>query len=313
MKSVVVDRRNCICCGNCTRVCPKIFEIVDGASMPKNEVLDLENDTESVDRAIAECPVNVISWSDGESSSSEKTLSEKSEKKSGGFFQKLFGKKEKTEFALLSRKKLTEDVEVFTFESPQKDFIPGQFFTFSFSDSEGDFTRSYSVLSASEKEISFCIHLTPDGRGSNALRQLHIGEKVKIVGPFGKFSLSESKNPKVFVATGTGITPIFSMLQSRDISIPAKLFFGVRHESDFFLTDEIRNFSNLQTFFTLSSLSESSDIFCAGRVTDLLKNDDFSDDAEFYLCGNPKMVEEGKKILLNRGVEEEKIFFEHFS
>ncbi len=202
---------------------------------------------------------------------------------------------------------------VFTFEKPKKDFFPGQFFTLSLSDAEGEFSRSYSVFSASEKEISFCIHLTPTGRGAAALRQMSIGNCIKITGPFGKFTLAETSCPKFFIATGTGVAPIFSMLPTIPNAVSATLFFGVRNETDLFLVDEFRNMSGIRVVFALSGAEKKEGDFFAGRVTDILKTEEFPADAEFYLCGNPKMVEEGNTILLNRGVEKSNIFFEHFS
>jgi len=61
MKTVIVDRKNCIGCTNCTQVCPKVFTMVDGKSMPDNEAFEPEKDENDVQMAIEQCPVQVIS------------------------------------------------------------------------------------------------------------------------------------------------------------------------------------------------------------------------------------------------------------
>ncbi len=62
MKTVLVDRENCIGCENCTLVCSQVFEMREGKSSPKNPVDD--GLIADVDMAIAQCPVQVISWSE---------------------------------------------------------------------------------------------------------------------------------------------------------------------------------------------------------------------------------------------------------
>ncbi len=61
-RPVINPRDNCIACGNCQAVAPTVFKVgADG----KSEVIslpDYEKDASAVDRAIGECPVNIIKW-----------------------------------------------------------------------------------------------------------------------------------------------------------------------------------------------------------------------------------------------------------
>lgn len=58
-KQVVVDRENCIGCGNCEAVCPEVFQL---GPDDKSSVLKPEGGPACVEDAMGQCPVEAISW-----------------------------------------------------------------------------------------------------------------------------------------------------------------------------------------------------------------------------------------------------------
>jgi ferredoxin len=61
-KPVINPRENCISCGNCQSVAPTVFRIgADGKAEVINSP-DYAPETDAIDRAIRECPVQIISW-----------------------------------------------------------------------------------------------------------------------------------------------------------------------------------------------------------------------------------------------------------
>jgi ferredoxin len=60
LKMVKVNKADCIACGNCSSVCPEVFEMQDDgkAGVKKGQE---NSDKPCVDKAIAECPARCIS------------------------------------------------------------------------------------------------------------------------------------------------------------------------------------------------------------------------------------------------------------
>jgi CDP-4-dehydro-6-deoxyglucose reductase len=124
------------------------------------------------------------------------------------------------------------------------------------------------------------------------------------------------------IATGTGVSPIKSMLlHLLDIrsSRKVRLYFGVRHESDLFYTDLYRGLAAKYPEFrydiVLSAPNPESWAGPRGRVTDLIDKLVQPADAEAteaYLCGGQQMIEDAKARLVAKGFPVEAIHHENF-
>lgn len=105
--------------------------------------------------------------------------------------------------------------------------------------------RSYSIASPPTGTGRFELALTrvQGGPGSTWLCDLEPGSVVPFVGPYGVFTRgAHDRSPALLVATGTGVTPMRSMLQAAAAAGPAApmwLLFGVRHEADLIYRGEI--------------------------------------------------------------------------
>jgi NAD(P)H-flavin reductase len=62
----------------------------------------------------------------------------------------------------------------------------------------------------------------------------------------GKFILLENTNPKIFIATGTGLAPIYRMIMGMDDDTRKSLYFSVSTEAELFYVDELRAIENLE-------------------------------------------------------------------
>ncbi|PCE32235.1 2Fe-2S iron-sulfur cluster binding domain-containing protein [Burkholderia ubonensis] len=107
--------------------------------------------------------------------------------------------------------------------------------------------RPFSLANTSnwEGRLEFLIRLRPDGWFSTYLRdRAQPGDPLTVRAPMGGFGLfAESLRPRWFVAGGTGLAPILSMLRRMaeyQEMVDARLFFGVNQQSDLFMLDALQ-------------------------------------------------------------------------
>jgi CDP-4-dehydro-6-deoxyglucose reductase, E3 len=114
--------------------------------------------------------------------------------------------------------------------------------------------RSYSVASAPDGSPRFEIALTrvPGGPGSTWLTSLEPGPVLQFIGPQGFFTrAASSPAPSLLIATGTGVTPMRSMMRAAigaGSRAPMWLLFGVRQEDDLVYRDEFEDMARSHDF-----------------------------------------------------------------
>ncbi len=183
---------------------------------------------------------------------------------------------------------------------------PGQYVIFLWKDAEGEFRRSYSIAKKSGKTFTFLIKLTEMGRGAKVLVSLSEWEKIKIAWVFWSFHLQNTKNPKIFIASGTGLAPIYAMINSLENSVDKKLYFTVGRKDELFYVKEIESLLNLPASIHTTKEEVENCINCRVDVDNI----EATFDTEFYICGNPNMIQEAKEKLEKKGFQ--KIYFEEF-
>ncbi len=182
--------------------------------------------------------------------------------------------------------------------------------------------RPYSIASAPEEEtvIRLCVNLVSGGPGSGYLHSLQIGDEISFLYPFGYFTMkTDSSASLLFVATGTGIAPIYSMIAhliNSGHQGKMMLYWGLRSERDLYYQDVLAALSErCPSFQSVTTLSQPSQSWrgAKGRVTanivEVIKD---VDHLEAYLCGNMEMIREVRAILLEKGMEKKSIHFEKF-
>ncbi len=216
-------------------------------------------------------------------------------------------------------------------EGESMDYAPGQYVQLLAPQYEGsseEVYRAYSISSdpADKRAIELIVRRVPNGICTTYLfDHLKKGDQVRINGPYGQFYLRDTDAPIIFIAGGSGIAPIKSMLhhmQNTGNERRAIFFFGLRSTKDVFLMDEMQAFEKTLhsfTFVPVVSQPEPGSLWdgTTGRVTDAAANhlnkQPDAGEYEGYLCGSPGMIESSIQVLTKHGITESKIYYDKFS
>jgi ferredoxin-NADP reductase len=196
-------------------------------------------------------------------------------------------------------------------------FQAGQFVFIEFPRMGGRFMRQYSIASSPQDEyLDFCVTLVPNGPGSTKLHQAQVGNVFNMRGPVGRFILQSTSRPKAFIATGSGVAPFRSMIQhalNQGHSEQLLLILGVRHEEGILYHQEWSQLENKHKNFrfipTLSKPTESwtgESGYVQTKIHYIPKN------ADIYICGLKKMVDEVRTALHDAGFLSEHVYFERY-
>ncbi len=204
-------------------------------------------------------------------------------------------------------------------------FHPGQYMIFCVPGIDQVVRRSYSISSTPSDTGHFeiCVRAVSGGFCSNYIHRLRPEASIQVEGPYGEFCLEESSDKEILmVATGTGISPIKSMiLHLLESKSPRRirLFFGVRNVSDLFYRELFRTIAASHPSFDYVIILSQPDLHRwtgpRGRVTDLIRQNITEQDAErteAYLCGGRQMIDEVKLLLLEKGFKDGHVHHENF-
>lgn len=201
-------------------------------------------------------------------------------------------------------------------------FESGQFFDLEIPGTTD--TRSYSPanISNNQGDLEFLIRIVDGGKFSEYLKkEAKVGQKIKVNGPSGVFGLKENGfTPRYFVAGGTGLAPILSMvryMKAWDEPQKCVLYFGVNTEAEIFHLAELDQLAAEMPTLALRNCvwKCSDDWHCEkGSVVDILRRDllETGTKPDLYLCGPPGMVDATFAVCAELGIPKERIYLEKF-
>lgn len=159
--------------------------------------------------------------------------------------------------------------------------------------------RLYSICSGEQdKEIQILYKVVGEGYLTPQLSDLNTGDTIWITQPGGEFTCD--REPAVWIATGTGIAPYYSMLRS-GLGQNKTLIQGNRYLEQFHFYDEFREALG-ERYIRCCSAESDAGVY-PGRVTAFLEEQTGLDPAVlYYLCGSADMVVEVRDILIAKGI-----------
>lgn len=192
--------------------------------------------------------------------------------------------------------------------------------------------RQFSLANESMKqgEIELLVELIENGLASTYFKNQKEGEIAEFKGPAGIFTYRPGAKDRLYLATGTGIAPIRSiirtqLLNQKNTQSKHTLYWGLRNQEDIYLFDEwvalTKEFPNFELKICLSredAIDERLSPVCLpGRSTTLIEeyvaqHKTTLDATDFYVCGGPKAVEGLLEQLNALGVDRKQIISERF-
>lgn len=174
-----------------------------------------------------------------------------------------------------------------------------------------DVARTFSPADhdPSGRRMRLLIRHVPGGRLGQWLETTDLtGMAAAVSAPAGTFGWTEGTDPAVLVVTGTGLAPILSMLEAmraRGVVRPVTLIQGARTEADLLLRDKLDALAAgwLGSFRYVPVLSAPDGAWAGARGhVDEVVAAHATEHAEFWICGQPAMVESVQAELARRGI-----------
>jgi CDP-4-dehydro-6-deoxyglucose reductase len=221
-----------------------------------------------------------------------------------------------------SIQKLTDDVIKVSLRLPPNanfKFNSGQYVNLI----KGTLKRSYSVGNAYREKASleFFIKEYENGLMSQYwFKEAKVNDLLRIEGPLGSFFLRESNCENIiFLATGTGISPIKAILENIEESssdFKHKKFFvfvGARYKEDLFWEPNLKN-KNIEIKY-IPVLSRQKEDWSGekGYVQDaVLKHRIDLEHSQVYACGSNEMIQSAKEVIIKNKLSENNFFSDAF-
>lgn len=204
-------------------------------------------------------------------------------------------------------------------------FEPGQYMTIGVFADDKLWQRPYSVASApavaGTQGYELYVRLVPIIRFTTLLWRLQPGARVRLIGPKGRFTLEPDDNrTHLYVSTGTGLAPFVAMIrETMAQGRPRRtvVLHGVSHVSDLGYRDELEAMERdgsypVRYVPTVSRSGEPRNAGWAGRtgrvehvVADVCRDLGLrADRTVVYICGNPEMILNVERVLMERNFPE---------
>lgn len=229
-----------------------------------------------------------------------------------------------TDYRIVSITKDGSNVKIFKLEAVNGSdisFKPGQFVNLHIKTqtSEPPLFRQFSIASSpSRKTLEFCIKILKEGKFTSQIDKMNVGDVLGIIGPFGHFAYDDS-NSCAFVAAGTGIAPIISMLRhivEKKIAGKFTLIYSNKTEKSILYYQELRAlagaYPGINVVFTLTQEVPENWKGETGRIDHAMIERHISDAGSraWYFCGPVDFVKTIKDFALGKGVHPTKIKME---
>ncbi len=202
---------------------------------------------------------------------------------------------------------------------------PGQYVQIQAPSPDEPVFRAYSISSPvyEPDTIELVVKLVPGGIASTYLHSLNTGDTVQFTGPYGEFQLNEDPSVEIIcVGGGCGMAPIRNIIYTLYDRWPDRscwLFFGCRTTRDIFYLEQFEELTkkhpNFHVVYALSDKLGKDEKWEGDTGFIHLSVDKYLEAGlrrQAFLCGPPMMIEAVTRVLQEKGIPPEDIFYDEF-
>ncbi len=202
-------------------------------------------------------------------------------------------------------------------------YKPGQFMSLIFTEGQGAerkvSRRAYSISHWKKQptnEITITLNESPEGKFSKKIYNSSLGATFECDGPHGIFVPKESKNPILFIAAGTGITPLMTMMEAlKDSGREMCCIYSVKKQENLVFWKELKNLKEkhkLHCCLTLTQEDPPAWDGQKGRISKEMIKKVLKPNVEIYICGMPDFVKLVAGYLAKLNIYKENIHTERW-
>lgn len=227
-----------------------------------------------------------------------------------------------------SSKVLTYDIKEICMRLEEPSEIsqrPGQYVQVQAPSPEGPVFRAYSISSPAYENniVQLVVRLVPGGIGSTYLHNVSPGDPISFTGPYGEFWLNEDPSVEIVcVGGGCGMAPMRNIIYTLYDKWPDRvcwLFFGCRTTKDIFYLEQFEELAkkhpNLHVVYALSDKLGEDEKWDGETGFIHLSADKYLEPGvrrQAFLCGPPLMIEAVTRVLKEKGISPDDIFYDEF-
>lgn len=205
---------------------------------------------------------------------------------------------------------------------PRLNWLPGQYLDVLLDQGR---RRPFSIANGPQADgmIEMHVrHVAGGGFTSWVSDVLQEGDTLRIEGPLGTFVPREdSERPMIFMAGGTGFAPVKAILEhflALGTRRPIDLYWGARSEADLYLRSLAEQWAAAKSNLRFQPvLSDPEQLRSTGVRIGLVHEAVLEDHPDLsghdvYMSGPPAMIDAGRKLFIEAGLPEDKLYFDSF-
>jgi NAD(P)H-flavin reductase/hemoglobin-like flavoprotein len=224
---------------------------------------------------------------------------------------------------VVAHERRATDVSVFTVLPMQPfEFRAGQYVSIECPRIQPRLWRPYSIANAPRRDNTLEFHVRAVGAGwvSSALvRRLEVGDMIRLAAPMGTMNLDRrSTRDTVFVAGGTGLAPVKSLLEELTRYNRTRwvhVFFGARNREDLYDLAELNRLAARYPWLSVVTACSEDPTYPGeqGNISDVVARYGPWGEHDFFVSGSGPMVKATLKTLAELQVPSIRVKYDSFT